>query len=143
MDKEESAWNLKKEGGWDMYRKQSDDKAAKIQDITENNDLPIEDCMKRINSLNNKIKYAAFGKTRKTNSRKATLKHKNCPECGRLEDRPGPAKQMETQQRSQAPMSSHKEEIAGEELHGQIQKCSGLEVDSRSAQGMASQGHQV
>ena len=98
--------------------------------------------MKRIEALNNKIKFSAFGKTRKSNSRKATLKRKNCSKCGRLEDRPGPAQRMENQQRSQAPMSSQQEGNVSEQVHILVQKCSRLEGTIQPAQGMADQSDQ-
>ena len=123
------------EDGKCTYRKRSDEMADKIHDT----DMHIEDCMKRIEAVNNKVKFSAFGKTRKTDSRKAVLKQKNCPECGRLEDRPGPAQQTETQQRSQASMSSQKEENVYEKRHVQVQECSRLEGGSRPAQGLADQ----
>ena len=63
-------WNLAKPGGWEMYRKVSDDKAVEMVEIVENRDLSIDEVVKKVDSLQDKIKFTAFGKTKiKANKR--------------------------------------------------------------------------
>ena len=67
--------NLKKEGGWDEYKKQTEKKATRIVDMVENSKT-VEDNMKEIEAVNDKVKFASFGKTRKTNAKKKPDKDK-------------------------------------------------------------------
>ena len=106
---EKSAWNLRKEGGWDEYKKQTENIATKIVDIVQDNTKSIEKCMKEIDAVNNKVKFASFGKTRKTEAKKKPVKDSTCVECKRLEGGPGSAQCLDAQQRSMALMSSDKE----------------------------------
>ena len=57
-------WNLAKPNGWEKYKKVSGDVADQMVDIIENRDLPIEKVIKKIDNLQDKFKFTAFGKTR-------------------------------------------------------------------------------
>ena len=57
-------WNLFKTGGWEEYKKVSDEIATEADKIIEDTKLSNEDVMKKFDSLQNKIKYKAFGKTK-------------------------------------------------------------------------------
>ena len=115
--------------------------------------------------VNNKVKFAAFGKTRNTSAIRKQSKQlgKKCSECGGLEGRPGSARQLEAQQRSQAPMSSNKlitegrpgasdqvdrmggDPGAASRLVGQGQQeanCARLEMNTGAASGLDGQGQQ-
>lgn len=52
------------------YQKDTAAAAGKIQNIVDNVDISIEDCMTKIESVNNKIKFTSFGKTSKTTVKK-------------------------------------------------------------------------
>ena len=53
-----------KPDGWKACQKLTDKAAESIEEIVENNDLEIDDAMKKIKSIENQIKCTAFGKTR-------------------------------------------------------------------------------
>ena len=55
-------WNLKKDNGWESYKKISDELSHKIEKIVENNELTVQEMTNRVEKVHNKIKYMAFGK---------------------------------------------------------------------------------
>ena len=55
-------WNVKKENGWDNYKKISDELSNKIDKIVENKDLSMQELMNKFDKVHNKIKFMAFGK---------------------------------------------------------------------------------
>ena len=57
-----SVWNLRKEGGWEKYKNETEKVAQKVVDIVEKSELSIEECMKEIETVNNKVKFVSFGK---------------------------------------------------------------------------------
>ena len=57
-------WNLFKTGGWDEYKKLSDEIASEADKIINDKRLSNNDVMKKFDSLQTKIKYKAFGKTK-------------------------------------------------------------------------------
>ena len=59
-----STWNLGKPGGWEVYQKITDTRAKEIDAIIEKDDIPIDVLMKKIDKIDNEIKFKAFGKTR-------------------------------------------------------------------------------
>ena len=97
IEEDKCTWNLQKEGGWEEYKKQTDKMSSKMTDIVEDDTLTIEDCMKEVDKVNNKVKFSAFGKTRKTNVRKKPSKETKCLECGRMEGMTGYARQLDTE----------------------------------------------
>ena len=69
--KTESRWNVLKPGGWERYRDVSDDYADKMEEIIKDRRLNNEEVMEKIDKIQDKIKYIAFGKTKlKTNKNK-------------------------------------------------------------------------
>ena len=56
-----SVWNLKREGGWESYKKLTEEYSEKIVKAIEK-DNDIEEKMKEFQRINDKIKYQAFGK---------------------------------------------------------------------------------
>ena len=69
-EEEKCTWNLKKVGGWEEYEKQTHMVPNKVEEIIENENISINECMKRIENLDNKVKFTAFGKTRKIQVKK-------------------------------------------------------------------------
>ena len=61
-DKSDPTWNLGKPGGWELYEKLTDEAAKKIKDIAEDPQTDINSKTKRVESIEKKIKFAAFGK---------------------------------------------------------------------------------
>ena len=55
-------WNLTKEGGWNNYKKLTDEYSKKVDKIVENEDLTTELKYKKFEALHNHIKFKAFGK---------------------------------------------------------------------------------
>ena len=66
-------WNLMKPGGWNKYVEATNDIAAKIVEIVDE-ESDIEKAMKKIEKLQDKAKFVAFGKTKITH-RKTENKH--------------------------------------------------------------------
>ena len=64
-EEETSTWNLRKEGGWEEYKELTEKCAYKVEEIVNNSDISIEECMKKIDKVNNMVKFGSFGKTRK------------------------------------------------------------------------------
>ena len=59
-----STWNLGKPEGWNMYNDLTNKAAERIEKIVANSELPIDVAMKKIDDIDNEIKFTAFGKTR-------------------------------------------------------------------------------
>ena len=85
LSKGDSAWNLKMEGGWKEFKKETEAVAEKVKDTVEDETLSVEECMGKINAIENKVKFKSFGKTRKTQVSKKLIKVKKCSTCSRLE----------------------------------------------------------
>ena len=64
MSLKSSRWNLGKPGGWEAYKELTDEAANNIKKIVQNDDLDIDQKMKKIESIDTQIKCGAFGKTR-------------------------------------------------------------------------------
>ena len=58
--KKESQWNLKKPGGWELYKAAMEEAATKMDKITENEGLDIEDVMKQNEAIMTKVKFKAL-----------------------------------------------------------------------------------
>ena len=82
----ESRWNLKKPGGWEIYKAAMEEVATKMVEVTEDESLTIEDVMNKNEAIMNKVKFKAFGKskpaTQKSYEPKAGRSTKSCPRAG-------------------------------------------------------------
>ena len=111
-EEETCTWNLRKLGGWEEYENQTNMVASQLERIVEDDHISIDECMRKIDNLNNKVKFTAFGKTRITQAKKKLITKRVCSECHRLEGGPESAKELD-QQRSMALMISVREEVKG------------------------------
>ena len=62
--KPEASWNTLKTGGWEKYKELSNKMADKINAITENEDLEVEEVMTLVEKIQTKMKFSSFGKTK-------------------------------------------------------------------------------
>ena len=62
--KSESRWNLQKPGGWEVYKAVMEEAAEKIDNVTEDNTLNVDEVMKKIDAIMDKAKFKAFGKSK-------------------------------------------------------------------------------
>ena len=60
----DTKWNLMRPGGWDNYERITDDYAESIGDMVKDKELHINEVVRRLDKYQEKIKYAAFGKTK-------------------------------------------------------------------------------
>ena len=61
-DSKETVWNLKKLGGWEKYKKKTDDVSDQVKNIIANENYSIDEVMKKVQKIEEKVKFAAFGK---------------------------------------------------------------------------------
>ena len=73
MNLKSTTWNLGKPGGWKDYKDMTDTAAQSIENIVLNNALEIDAVVKKIETIDNDIKFKAFGKTR-VNRNKVKIK---------------------------------------------------------------------
>ena len=64
VTKKESWWNFHKPGGWEVYKAAMEEASGKIDDITKDESLKMEDVMNKTDAIMNKVKYKAFGNTK-------------------------------------------------------------------------------
>ena len=69
-----ASWNTDKPEGWKIYKEVTDSVAVKMNEIINNNDLSIEEVVKKVETMENKAKFVAFGKTRSSSKKKGTMK---------------------------------------------------------------------
>ena len=62
--KQPTIWNKQKPGGWEAYEKETDAAKEKIEDIINDTERSVDDVMKKLDSLQTKIKHATLGKTK-------------------------------------------------------------------------------
>ena len=62
------AWNLAKENGWKLYKEISDEFSDKLKKVIDNEDLNIEETVRKFEKIHNDIKYKAFGKVTLNNN---------------------------------------------------------------------------
>ena len=67
----EVRWNLARRGGWEKYKKLTEEKSYKIKAVIEDDSLDNEEVLRNVEKIDNKIKFQAFGK--------CTLKRKESP----------------------------------------------------------------
>ena len=75
----ETNWNLGKPGGWEVYKKLTDEAAGKVKEIVTRDNLDIEAKTKKIEAIEKKIKFSAFGKTKP--STKTAPDRTQCRQC--------------------------------------------------------------
>ena len=57
-------WNLRKPEGWKRYKDLSEETSKKMDSMIEDGTLKVEEIMRRIDKLQEKAKFKAFGKTK-------------------------------------------------------------------------------
>ena len=65
QDEIESTWNRGKPGGWEVYKRLTDEVADKIVEIIEDVTKDIDTVEEEINRIDTKVKFKAFGKTKR------------------------------------------------------------------------------
>ena len=85
--KTKPTWNLGKPGGWDKYKKLTDDAAEKIVKIIEDKHYDIDTKIQKSESIEHKIKFAAFDKNKPSSKKFADTK--KCNKCRLLRCNPG------------------------------------------------------
>ena len=69
-----ASWNINKPGGWEIYKELTDTAAEKIDEVINNDKLVINEVVKKVENIENKVKFKAFGKTRPATKKKAAKK---------------------------------------------------------------------
>ena len=73
----ETNWNFNKPGGWENYEKLTGDAADKLKEIVETaavENNTANETMKKVDAMENNIKFTAFGKTKPPTKRKLAAK---------------------------------------------------------------------
>ena len=79
-DENKTVWNLGKPNGWEVYKASTNEVSDKIASIAEDDNLNINSVMTKINAIETKVKFKAFGKTKP--SMKTSIKESKCkPRC--------------------------------------------------------------
>ena len=78
-------------------KKLTEDRKGKIETIVNDKTSTVEELMKRIKTMENKVKFQAFGKTRKNTGQNKVKETKECTECRWLEGGPQSAGELVTQ----------------------------------------------
>ena len=72
--KVKTSWNTQKPGAWERYKDESNKVAEKIKIIAEDESFIEEEVMEKIDRIQTKLKFSAFGKTRpQTNKAKKAV----------------------------------------------------------------------
>ena len=58
----QTKWNLAKEGGWEQYKKVSDELSDKVKEAIEDDENSVEETKKEFDKVHDKIRFKAFGK---------------------------------------------------------------------------------
>ena len=66
-------WNKQKPGGWEAYKVLTDAAQNKMEKVIEDEDISVEEVMRKLDKIQLKIKHASLGKT-KVKSKKNTAK---------------------------------------------------------------------
>ena len=61
-DKPKARWSFNKSGGWAVYERKEDEIVDKIVSVVDINKITIAEAMKWIDTLENNIRFKAFGK---------------------------------------------------------------------------------
>ena len=70
--KQTSSWNLSKPNGLDKYRALTEAASRKMDEVIENEELTIEKVAAKIETMETKIKFQAFGKTQPSTKEKVS-----------------------------------------------------------------------
>ena len=76
QEKKVKVWNVAKESGLENYKLFSDKYSDNIEKIIEDKSISIQEAMNRINKIENKIKFKAFGKVTINNKKKDIVEEK-------------------------------------------------------------------
>ena len=60
----ECSWNQKKPGGWERYEALTEAASKKMDSVTEDEELSIKEISDKIEKIETKIKFQAFGETK-------------------------------------------------------------------------------
>ena len=69
-NKEELAWNMGKPGAWEIYERMTNEKAEEVKQIVDDPENNIDMVINKIDKIETKIKFKAFGKTKPKFKRK-------------------------------------------------------------------------
>ena len=72
----EHAWNKGNPNGWEMYERMTDEKSDTIKAIVDNQDNDIEMVINKLDKIETKIKFKAFGKTKVKSKPKVVINKK-------------------------------------------------------------------
>ena len=72
---------MNKPGAWEAYEKKTKEVADELEEIINQNDATMEQVMNKLEGMENKIKYATFGKTRKVNPNRKISKDRTVKNC--------------------------------------------------------------
>ena len=70
----ETNWNLQKPGGWESYSRLTKEAAEEIKVVAENKGLDVNETMRKVETIETKIKFKAFGKTKAKTVKKLASK---------------------------------------------------------------------
>ena len=70
----EATWNLLKPGGWEDYKTLTKEAEEKIKEVAEDEELDANETMKKVEAIEDKIKFKAFGKTKPETKKKRASK---------------------------------------------------------------------
>ena len=121
QERESCTWNLRKEGGWERFKELTEVANVRVQTVLDDENATVEECMKKIKAIENKVKFQAFGKTRKTTGKNKVKESKDCTICRGLEAGPQGAQGMVCQ-------GSLVDSAGG--LEGGLQPAEGLDVQA-------------
>ena len=71
-----TSWNLLKPGSWDKYKKLTKEAAKNVKKVAENMNFNANEAMKRLEVIDDAIKFKAFGKTKPKTQKKVAIKKK-------------------------------------------------------------------
>ena len=77
--KQPTIWNKRRPGGWEAYEKETDAAKENMEKVINDEEIKIEDVMKKLDAIQTKIKHATLGKT-KLKSKKMPDKDKEVDE---------------------------------------------------------------
>ena len=73
----ETSWNFGKPGGWEKYASLSAEEASKVKAVVDEaklNKIDVNEVMKKVDRIEDKMKFIAFGKTKPPTKRKMSRK---------------------------------------------------------------------
>ena len=69
MEKPKATWNTRKPGGWEKYKELSNKAPVQIEVIADDEEAEDDDVMHKIDKIQTKLKFSAFGKTKQKTKR--------------------------------------------------------------------------